>query len=68
MPLSNKKGKKAVSENIKELHKGKQFGKTSDKFGKDKANKQAVAIALEKAGKSKKHKRTTSDGYMAGKN
>ena len=38
MPLSNKKGKKAVSENIKEHHKGKQFGKTSDKFGKDKAN------------------------------
>ena len=65
MPLKKGKSKKVVSENISELHKGKTFSKTAKKFGKDKANKQAVAIALDKAGKSKKKKKYTSEQYAA---
>ena len=47
MPLRKSKSKKAVSENISELHKGKTYASTKRKFGKEKADKQAVAIALE---------------------
>jgi hypothetical protein len=53
MPLKTGKSPKTVSSNISELHKGKTYAKTSQKFGKDKANKQAVAIALSQAKKSK---------------
>lgn len=52
MPIKSGKSKKTVSKNISELHKGKTYKKTDKKFGKTKANKQAVAIALEKARKS----------------
>lgn len=45
MPL--KKGS-SVSSKIRELHKGKRYAKTAKKFGKKKANKQAIAIALSK--------------------
>lgn len=54
MPLKTGKSPKTVSANISELHKGKTFAKTSKKFGKAKANKQAVAIALSQARKSKR--------------
>jgi len=53
MPLIKGKSKKTISENISELHKGKTFAKTAKKFGKKKADKQAIAIALEQARKSK---------------
>lgn len=53
MPLSTGKSKKTISKNISELHSGKTFAHTAKKFGKAKANKQAVAIALNTAGKSK---------------
>lgn len=52
MPLKKGKSQKTISKNISELHKGKTFQKTNRKFGKAKANKQAVAIALEEARKS----------------
>lgn len=45
-------GKKNIGKNIKELHTGKTFAHTSKKFGKAKANKQAIAIALSEARKS----------------
>lgn len=54
MPLKSGKSKKVVSENIKELHKGKTFKKTEKKFGKKKADSQAVAIALNKKRKTGK--------------
>lgn len=54
MPLKSGKSSKTVSSNIRELHKGKEYKKTSAKYGKEVANKQAIAIALSKAGKSKK--------------
>jgi site-specific recombinase XerD len=53
MPLKKGKSKKTVSRNIRELHKGKTFARTKRKSGTRKANKQAVAIALNTARKSK---------------
>jgi len=52
MPLQKGKSKKTIGKNIAELHSGKTFAKTAAKFGKDKANKQAIAIALSEARKS----------------
>lgn len=60
MPLSKGKGKKAVSKNVKELmHAYDETGKigTSRPKSKAKAVKQAVAISLKKAGKSKGKKK-----------
>lgn len=54
MPLKRGKSKATVSTNIRELHGGKTFAHTAKKFGKAKANKQAVAIALSTARKSGK--------------
>jgi hypothetical protein len=54
MPLKPGKSKAVVSENIKEFHTGKTFAATAAKFGKKKADKQAVAAALNAAGKSRK--------------
>ena len=56
MPLKKGSSKATVSKNISELHKWKTFSATSKKFGKAKANKQAVAIALSAARKSKRKK------------
>lgn len=52
MPLKRGKSNKVVSQNIRELHTGKTYAKTEKKFGKAKANKQAVAIALSEKRKS----------------
>ena len=59
MPLKKGKSKKTISKNISEFHKGKTFAKTAKKFGKDKANKQAVAVALSTARKSKTNAKKT---------
>jgi len=53
MPLLPGKSKKVISENIKEFHTGKTFAATAAKFGKKKADKQAVAVALSNARKKK---------------
>lgn len=52
MPLKKGSSKATVSGNISELHSGKTFASTKKKFGKAKANKQAIAIAMSKAGKN----------------
>jgi hypothetical protein len=52
MPLLS--GKKNIGKNIKELHSGKVYAKTAQKFGKAVANKQAIAIAMEKSRNKKK--------------
>lgn len=54
MPLKPGKSQAVVSQNIEEFHRGKMYQRTKAKFGKDRANKQAVAVALSKAGKSNK--------------
>ena len=48
MPLKRGKSRATVSSNIRELHTGKTYARTRRKFGKKKADKQAVAIALNK--------------------
>lgn len=69
MPLKKGKSKATVSENIRELHKGKTHARTQAKFGKKRADKQAVAIALNeqrKSGGRSKRPRPQREGRMAG--
>lgn len=54
MPLRKGKSKKVVSENIREFHKGGTYAATKKKFGKAKADKQAVAVAMAQKRKGKK--------------
>lgn len=49
MPMTEGKSPATVSKNIAEFHGGKTYEATKEKFGKDKANRQAVAAALSKA-------------------
>ena len=51
MPLKPGKSKATVSSNISEFHTGKTYAKTAAKYGKAKANKQAIAVALSTARK-----------------
>lgn len=53
MPLKSGSSKATISKNIGEFHSGKTFAATKKKFGAAKANKQAVAVAMNKAGKRK---------------
>lgn len=53
MPLNPSAG---VGSNIKELHSGKTFEHTKNKFGKERADKQSIAIALDVARKAKRAK------------
>lgn len=59
MPLKPGSSQKVISQNISEFHGGKTYAKTRRKFGKDKANKQAVAVAMDSAGKSKPRRKAT---------
>lgn len=62
MPLKKGKSRKSISKNVSELvKKFKKTGKigTSNPKSKMKAIKQAVAIALKKAGKYRKKKKDT---------
>jgi hypothetical protein len=54
MPLKSGSSQKTISQNIRELHKGPQYERTKREHGKETADKQAVAAAMHKAGKSKK--------------
>lgn len=54
MPLKKGKSKRVVSQNIREFHGGKTYARTRAKFGKKKANRQAVAEALSQKRKSKR--------------
>lgn len=53
-PLKKGFSKKTISKNIEELHTGKKYSATKKKFGKKIADKQAIAISLNIARKSKK--------------
>ena len=56
MPLKKGTSNQAVSQNISELHQGTTYKKTKRKYGKEKADEQAVAIALNQKRKSKRRK------------
>ena len=51
------KGAKNVGSNIREAHKGKTYQRTKAKFGKKKADRQAIAIGESEAGTSRKKRR-----------
>ena len=55
--MPGRKGAKNVGSNIREVHKGKTYARTKAKFGKKKADKQAVAIGFSEAGLSRKKKK-----------
>lgn len=54
MPLHKGSSKKTISANIAEFHHGTTYAKTASKFGKNRADAQAVAVALSQAKKGKK--------------
>jgi hypothetical protein len=49
MPLKKGKSKKTTSKNIREFHKGATYEATKRKFGKARADRQAVAVAMAEA-------------------
>lgn len=55
MPLSKGTSPETVSKNIEELHSGNTYARTKRKFGKKRANKQAIAIAMSEKRKSMRH-------------
>lgn len=64
MPLTKGSSKKSITKNISELMKTyKESGKigTSTPKSKEKAHKQAIAIAMSEAGKSKKKKKAMTE-------
>lgn len=62
MPLKQGSSQATISGNIRELHTGATYARERRKKGKSAADKQAVAIALAIAARSKRHKRTTIVG------
>ncbi len=55
MPLTPGKSQSTISSNIEELHHGPQYARTKAGHGSSVANKQAIAIAMSEARKSRKH-------------
>jgi len=54
MPLKKGSSPETVGENIAELHTGKTFAHAAKKFGKKRAQKQSVAVALNQARKTRR--------------
>src|SRR5262245_12444691 len=54
MPLKPGSSRETISQNIREFRTGKTFAHTAAKFGKERARKQAIAVALSTARKSKR--------------
>lgn len=52
MPLKKGSSRATVASNISEFHHGPTFAKTKKKFGKAKADKQAVAVVMSEARKT----------------
>jgi hypothetical protein len=59
MPLRRGSSQKTIAGNIAEFHGGPTYAHTSAKFGKARANAQAIAVAMRQAGKSRKKRRPT---------
>lgn len=66
MPLKRGSSKKVISSNISEFHKGKSYAHTKAKFGKKRADAQAVAVAMNQArmSKSRRHRSRSRLGKM----
>ena len=61
MPLKRGSSQATIAGNIRELHGGRTFARTAARHGKATANKQAVAIAMKEARKSRR-RRTIAEG------
>ena len=59
MPLKPGSSQKVIASNISEFHGGATYSKTRRKFGKAKADKQAVAVAMDSAGKKKPRRKAS---------
>ena len=57
MPLQKGSSNQVVSQNIKELHQGKTYQATAAKFGEARAHQQSIAIAMDEAGRSNRHRK-----------
>lgn len=66
MPLKPGSSKETISKNISEFHTGKTYAHTAAKFGKAKANKQAIVVALSTARKYAKGGDTMSNLALKG--
>ena len=53
MPLTPGSSDKTISKNISEFHTGPRYAHTAAKFGKERANRQAIAVAMSEAGRTK---------------
>lgn len=62
MPLKKGKSQKTVSANIREIHSGPQYQKTKEEHGKAVADKQAIAIAMDKKRESMSATRKINTG------
>jgi len=62
VPLQSGKSKEVISKNISEFHGGETYAKTEKKFGKERANAQAIAVAMSKAKMSLKDKYKNAKG------
>lgn len=56
MPLKRGTSKKTLGENIAEFHTGQTYERTKRKFGKKRADKQAVAAAYSQQRASRRRK------------
>lgn len=56
MPIKPGTSQKTVSKNIREIHQGPQYQKTKEEHGKEVADEQAIAIALDKKRESQRKK------------
>jgi hypothetical protein len=63
MPLKEGTSPKTVSENIREIHSGKTYEATKAQSGKAAADKQAIAIAMDKKRESMSQ-RTVDPGVI----
>lgn len=57
MPMKKGKSKKTISENIREFHHGATYARTKSKFGKERADAQAIAAAYSQARRSKRRRK-----------
>lgn len=52
MPLKQGSSQTIIGSNIREFHKGMTYERTKRKFGKARADKQAIAVAMREAHKT----------------
>jgi hypothetical protein len=57
MPLKKGTSQNVISQNIAEFHGGETYKKTKAKYGKEVADKQAVAAAISLAQRSARNKK-----------